>query len=333
MRALRYLGLEQGVSLDEHAPTPDIPAGEALIRPTRVGICATDLEICRGYMGGLPITLGHEFVGVVEDVNPGDGDAKAAKAWVGQRVVGSINAVCGTCDLCRSGLSVHCRNRTVLGIDGRDGCFADAFCLPMTNLHAVPDSIDDDSAVFVEPLAAAIHASQQIRIEGKPYITVLGDGRLGLLCAQVMNKLNASVRVIGKNPSKLALCERWGVRARLLSDVGLRADQDIVVDCTGSPSGLEAAMAMVRPRGVILLKSTFAPRADTMPDLAPLVINEIQLLGSRCGPFSDALRALEMQSVDVISLITRRASLAGGEDALRIASESDQIKVLMDVSG
>ncbi|MCA9311139.1 MAG: alcohol dehydrogenase catalytic domain-containing protein, partial [Phycisphaerales bacterium] len=279
MRALRYTG-GTNVELTTVA-TPEPPPGEALIQPVRVGICATDLEIRRGYMGGHPITLGHEFVGRVLATNPLPAQAERYRKLTGKRVVGSINAVCGECDLCRSGLSTHCRNRTVLGISGRDGCFADAFCLPLVNLHEVPDSIDDDHAVFVEPLAAAIHGSQQIRMEGKPYITVLGDGRLGLLCAQVMQRMNASVRVIGMHAGKLALCERWGIKHRLLSDIGLRGDQDIVVDCTGSPRGFADALRLVRPRGVILLKSTFAPHPEVPVDPASIVINEIQVIGSR----------------------------------------------------
>ncbi len=330
MRALRSTGVAGCVELAT-VETPEPKPGEALICPTRVGICATDLEICRGYMGDTPITLGHEFVGVVVKVNPTETQGDRYAKLKGKRVVGSINAVCGICDLCRSGLSVHCRERTVLGIQGRDGCFADAFCLPLVNLHEVPDSIDDDRAVFVEPLAAAIHASQQIRLEGKPYITVLGDGRLGLLCAQVMQRLNASVRVIGKHTDKLAICEKWGVKHRLLSEIGLRGDQDIVVDCTGSPQGFADAMRMVRPRGTILLKSTFAPHPETPVDPALIVINEIQVIGSRCGQFPDAIDALARDQVDVVSLITRRTTLERGVEALRLAGESDQVKVLMDV--
>ena len=328
IRALRYTG--SGVEL-VNVETPEPPPGEALIVPTRLGICATDLEIRRGYMGGHPITLGHEFVGKVAAVNPLPAQTDRYGKLTGKRVVGTINAVCGECDLCRAGLSVHCRSRTVLGISGRDGCFADAFCLPLVNLHVLPDGIDDDQAVFVEPLAAAIHASQQIRMEGKPYITVLGDGRLGLLCAQVMQRMNASVRVIGRHAAKLALCERWGIKHRLVTDIGFRGDQDIVVDCTGTPAGFADALRLVRPRGVILLKSTFMPRADAPIDLAPVVINEVQVIGSRCGPFPDAIGMLLRREVDVVSLITRRTTLERGVDALRLAEEPEQVKVLMEV--
>lgn len=315
----------QHVQVQPNHATPVPAPGDALIRPTRMGICATDLELCKGYMGFKGV-LGHEFVGVVESV----ADRKDGK-WVGKRVVGTINCVCGGCDMCKAGLREHCRERTVLGIAGRDGCFAERFTLPVWNLIEVPENIDDDHAVFTEPLAAAYQILRQLTIEGRPYITVLGDGRLGLLCAQVMSQLNATVRCVGKHAEKLQLCEKWGVKHRLLEDVGLRNDQDIVVDCTGSPSGLVAAMGMVRPRGTIVMKTTVAPQAVKEPtDLSPLVINEIKLIGSRCGPFSEALAALSAQKVDVLSLISRRAKLADGVDALKAAAKPDVIKVLLE---
>ena len=310
---------------DTQYADPSPGKGEVLIGPTRMGICSTDLQLCKGYMGFAGV-LGHEFVGVVEEA----GDAKGKK-WVGQRVVGSINCVCGRCDLCKSGLSSHCRERTVLGIQNRDGVFAQRFCLPSLNLFAVPDNLDDDQAVFAEPVAAAYQILQQLTIEGRPYITVLGDGRLGLICAQVMSQLNATVRCIGKHLEKLELCEKWGVKHRLLSDVGLRQDQDIVVDCTGSADGLTTAMAMVRPRGTIVMKTTVATEADSQPvDLSPIVINELNVVGSRCGPFGVALDALSSQKVDVISLISRRMKLADGVEAFKVAQRSDVIKVLLE---
>lgn len=333
MRALVYDGKEPRLHTSYRDARP--AAGDALIRPLRMGVCATDLELCRGYMGFTGV-LGHEFVGVVEEAAGRD-----AKGWVGKRVVGTINCVCGKCDMCKAGLREHCRSRTVLGIAGRDGCFAERFTLPVQNLLAVPEAIDDDHAVFTEPLAAAHQILRQLTIEGRPYITVLGDGRLGLLCAQVMSRLNATVRLVGKHPEKLALCEKWGVKHRLLSEVGLRADQDIVVDCTGSADGLKTAMAMVRPRGKIVLKTTVAPPSprgrDGSPaqphpsvDLSPLVIHEIQLIGSRCGPFPEALASLAGQKVDVVSLISRRMKLSDGVEALRAAARPGVIKVLLE---
>jgi threonine dehydrogenase-like Zn-dependent dehydrogenase len=313
--------------LDPRYPDARPGPGEVLIRPLRLGVCATDLELCRGYMGFRGV-LGHEFVGVVEEAAPGNRDGKK---WLGKRVVGAINCVCGKCDMCRAGLREHCRHRTVLGIAGRDGAFAERFALPVRNLYEVPDHVDDDHAVFTEPLAAALQILRQLTIEGRPYITVLGDGRLGLLCAQVMSQLNATVRVVGKHTQKLSLCEKWRVKHRLLEDVGLRNDQDIVVDCTGSATGLETAMQMVRPRGTIVLKTTTAhdpTRAGI--DLSPIVVNEVRLIGSRCGPFPDAIEALSAQKIDVVSLITRRMKLADGIDALKAAARPGAIKVLIE---
>ncbi|MBI1369357.1 MAG: alcohol dehydrogenase catalytic domain-containing protein [Planctomycetes bacterium] len=323
MRALVFDG--QHAKLQPKHPDPTPTTGEAIIRPLKVGVCSTDLEICRGYMGFTGV-LGHEFVGIVESVHPSCNDK--AKALVGKRVVGSINCVCGTCDMCKGGLSNHCRNRTVLGIAGRDGCFAERFSLPAVNLLPVPDRLDDDRAVFTEPLAAACNVMQLLCVESRPFITVLGDGRLGLLTAQVMSKLNASVRLIGKHPEKLALCEKWGIKHRPLDDLALRADQDVVVDCTGSATGLETAMKMVRPRGKIVLKTTVADQKNV--DLSPIVINEIQLLGSRCGPFPDALSMLAADQIDVLSLITRRYKFDEAEKALAAAAQPGALKVLIE---
>ncbi|MCE9590507.1 MAG: alcohol dehydrogenase catalytic domain-containing protein [Planctomycetes bacterium] len=323
MKAIVLEGQQPRLSTTHPDPRP--APGEALIRPLRMGVCSTDLELCKGYMGFKGV-LGHEFVGVVEEVG---GGGKEAKAFVGKRVVGTINCVCGKCDMCRSGLREHCRDRTVLGILNRDGCFAERFTLPTKNLLLVPEGLDDDHAVFTEPLAAAYQILRQLTIEGRPYITVLGDGRLGLLCAQVMSQLNATVRCVGKHPEKLSLCEKWGVKHRLLEEVGLRADQDIVVDCTGSSNGFATAMKMVRPRGKIVLKTTVAPGAGEI-DLSPLVINEIQVIGSRCGPFGDALTAMVNKKVDVLSLISRRMKLADGVAALKTAKSPGVIKVLLE---
>jgi len=323
VRALVFDGSKPSI---ETRDEPELRPGEAIIRPTKVGVCSTDLEICRGYMGYTG-ALGHEFVGVVEKVHPEAGDK--ARQLVDQRVVGSINCVCGTCDMCTRGLSNHCRDRTVLGIAGRDGCFAERFALPAANLLKVPDTIDDDHAVFTEPLAAACNVMQLLRVESRPFVTVLGDGRLGLLTAQVLSRLNASVRLIGKHPEKLALCEKWNIKHRLLKDVTLQADQDVVVDCTGSAAGLDTAMKMVRPRGKIVLKTTVAEQKGV--DLSPIVINEIQLLGSRCGPFAEALSMLNAGEVDVVSLISRRIKFDDAVKALAMADQPGAIKVLIEM--
>ncbi len=333
MRAL-VLGQSGQPKLDERYPEPTaggLSPGEVLIRPTRMGVCSTDLELCKGYMGFVGV-LGHEFVGIVEAIGK-----NVDKHWLSQRVVGEINCVCGHCDLCKAGLKEHCRQRTVLGIAGRDGCFAERFLLPVANLHVVPSHVDDDRAVFVEPLAAALQVVRQLTIEGRPNITVLGDGRLGLLCVQVLAKLNATVRCIGKHEAKLGLCEKWGIKHRLLADVGLRQDQDIVVDCTGSASGMQTAMAMLRPRGTLVLKTTVAPASSKAEgasppglDLSPIVINELNVIGSRCGPFAEALDVLSREAIDVVSLISRRMKLADGVAVLDQASRPGVLKVLIE---
>jgi len=315
MRALVFDG-----SLSFRPRHPDAPAaaGDSLLRVRQAGICATDLEITRGYMGFRGI-LGHEFVAdVVQSANRG---------LIGQRVVGEINVVCGRCDLCLSGLSSHCRNRSVVGILNHDGAFAEYLRLPAANLHVVPSSVDDDSAVFVEPLAAAFQVLKQLNFDGRKWVTVLGDGRLGLLVAQVLRDAGCQVRVIGKHAEKLALCEKWSIRSRPLEDIVPRHDQDVVIDCTGSAGGLELALQMVRPRGTIVLKTTAA--AGKPLNLAPAVIDEINIIGSRCGPFREAIRALAEKRIDVASLIHRRMKLEQGVEAMELAGRPGVLKVLL----
>jgi threonine dehydrogenase-like Zn-dependent dehydrogenase len=315
---MRALIFDQSLSLTLRHPEPPPAAGDTLIRVRQAGICSTDLEITKGYMGFRGV-LGHEFVGeVVESSN---------KALLKQRVVGEINIVCGRCDLCVAGLSTHCRQRSVLGILNHDGVFADYVRLPAVNLHLVPEAVDDDQAVFVEPLAAAFQVLKQIKLDGRRWVTVLGDGRLGLLVAQVLQSAGCPVRVIGKHVEKLALCEKWSIRSRPLADIMPRHDQDVVVDCTGSAAGFELAMQMVRPRGTIVLKSTMA--AGKPLNLAPLVIDEITVIGSRCGPFREAIRALVQKQIDVVSLIHRRMKLEQGVEAMKLAGRSGVLKVIL----
>lgn len=316
MRALRFDGT--AARFDARAAEPDAATGDTLIRVRRAGVCRTDLEILKGYMGFSGV-LGHEFVGEVV--------ASKQTELIGCRVVGEINVVCGRCDLCLTGLSAHCRQRTVLGIAGRDGCFADYVRLPAANLHVVPGSVDDEQAVFVEPLAAACAVPRQVKVDGRTWVTVLGDGRLGLLCAQVLRLQGAPVRVVGRHPGKLALCEKWGVKARLLADITPRHDQDVVVDCTGTAEGLMTAVAMCRPRGTVVLKSTVAGGAPL--NLAPVVVDEITVVGSRCGPFREAIHLLERRAVDVASLIARRFRLEHGVEALDHAGQRGVLKVLL----
>lgn len=315
MRALVFDGQ---LRFDPRHRDPPVEQGDCLLRVLQAGICATDLEITRGYMNFRGV-LGHEFVAVVEQA-PDAG-------LLGKRVVGEINVACTRCDLCMSGLRTHCRNRSVVGLLNHDGAFADWMRLPAVNLHVLPDTVDDDQGVFVEPLAAAFQVLKQVPIDSRKWVTVLGDGRLGLLCAQVLRNAGCPVRVIGKHVDKLALCEKWQIRHRPLSEITPRHDQDVVVDCTGSAGGFELAMQMVRPRGVLVLKSTVA--AGTRTNLAPLVIDEVTVVGSRCGPFREAIHALASREVDVLSLIRRRMKLEHGVAAMELASQPGVLKVLL----
>ena len=288
-----------------------------MVRVTRAGVCETDLQLIKGYMGFRGV-LGHEFVGVAE-----------SGPLAGQRVVGEINCACWQCDTCRSGFPTHCPNRTVLGILNHDGAFADLIAVPQRNLHRVPDAIPDDIAVFTEPVAAAFQIPAQIEIAGSERIVVLGDGRLGNLCAQVLASMADEVLVIGKHREKLALLDAMGLKTALLSDDLPQRSFDIVVDCTGSESGLPAALKLVRPRGTIVLKTTVAG-TQTLA-WAPFVIDEVTLVGSRCGPFDRALNALEHGLVDVEPLITDRFSLSDGLKALQKAQQKGVLKVLIEM--
>jgi threonine dehydrogenase-like Zn-dependent dehydrogenase len=317
---MRALVFDKSLSFQPRHPEPAAAGGDSLVRVRQAGVCSTDLEIVKGYMGFTGV-LGHEFVGEV--VSSPD------KELVGQRVCGEINVVCGRCDLCLSGLSSHCRNRSVLGILNHDGAFAEFLRLPAINLHVLPKTVDDDAAVFVEPLAAAFQVLKQVQIDARKWVTVLGDGRLGLLVAQVLRDAGCPVRVIGKHPEKLALCEKWQIRARPLADIVPRHDQDVVVDCTGSAAGLEMAIQMVRPRGTVVLKSTVA--TGKAMNLAPVVIDEINIVGSRCGPFREAIRALSEKRVDVTSLIHRRMKLEQGVEAMQLAERPGVLKVIVTI--
>lgn len=315
---MRALVFDQSLRFDPRHPDPPPGEGDTLLRVRAAGVCSTDQEICRGYMGFRGV-LGHEFVATVAD--------SPRKDLVGRRVCGEINVVCGRCDLCVAGLRTHCRARSVLGILNHGGAFADLVRLPADNLHPVPDSVDDDAAVFVEPLAAAFQILKQIKVDQRSWVTVLGDGKLGLLVAQVLRNAGAPVRVVGRHPNKLALCEKWSIRARHADEAVPRHDQDVVVDCTGSAEGFETAMAMVRPRGTIVLKSTVAQGKPL--NLAPLVIDEVTVVGSRCGPFREALRALAAKEVDVASLVHRRVRLEQGVEAMELSHRPGVTKVLL----
>jgi threonine dehydrogenase-like Zn-dependent dehydrogenase len=302
----------------EERPRPLMGTGTALVRVTLAGICTTDLEITKGYMGFRGV-LGHEFVGVVEQ-----GPAE----WHGKRVVGEINLACGTCPVCARGLRRHCPNRSVLGIQNADGAFAEWVVLPITNLHLVPNSVPDEAAVFTEPLAAAFEILDQVHLEPGTSTIILGDGKLGLLIAQVLHQAGARVLAVGRHANKLALLAKRGIETRT-PQTWDRAPADLVVEATGSPEGFATAVQVTRARGTLVLKSTLA--APVQLDLAPLVINEITVIGSRCGSFPPALRALEEHSIDVESLVAARLPLRDGERALQVAASPNMLKVLLQI--
>lgn len=323
MRAIRYDGAK--VYLDGKADPPVPGPGEAVIRPSRMGITAADARLDEADSAG-PFIPGHEFVGVVDRLHE-EADRDLRRQWEGKRIVGSAIIVCGRCDMCRAGLSAHCRARRVMGTPAWDGCFADRFKLPLRNLVELPKPVQDDAAVFAAPLSLATHIVQLVRIEGKPYITVLGDSVAALLCAQVMARLNASVRLLGSRTEKFALCERWGIKHRHISEVGRRGDQDIVVDATGSGAGIELALQLIRPRGKVVL--TGEPRPD-QSGMQLLVEREAELIGCRGGSIADAMAMLSRGEIDTLPLITKRTRLADGPAALRPALDADQIKVLLE---
>lgn len=288
---------------------------EIIVDVVKAGICETDLQLCRGYMGFKGI-LGHEFVGI----------ARSGK-FAGQRVVGEINCSCHVCELCRKGLANHCPTRTVVGILAHDGAFADQVLIPEVNLHAVPESLSDDDAVLVEPVAAACRIPQQIELRGNERVTILGDGRLGNLCAQVLKYHGCQVTVVGKHDYKLNILRALGIDTILLENVRPDRSSDIVVDCTGSPSGLPLALQLVRPCGTIVQKTTVA--AETTLHMAPIVIDEIRLLGSRCGPFDEALRLLAAGVVQVKPLLSAEYPIADALKAFEHAVRKDALKVLL----
>jgi len=294
-------------------------ADEALVRVLLSGICNTDLEIARGY-AGFNGTIGHEFVGVVED--------STDRTLVGRRVVGEINAGCGNCDLCRAGDSRHCRNRTVLGIHGRDGAHAEFLQLPAVNLLRVPDNIPDKHAVFTEPLAAACGVLERATINKSKRVAVIGDGKLGLLCAQVIALTGATVLLIGKHSSKLRVAERRGIEIANPKVAAKRKQEfDVVIEASGAASGFGLALALLRPKGQLVLKSTFHGKTEL--DAARIVVDEISIVGSRCGRFSPALDLLKKSAVDVDSLISEEYPLSNGVHAMRRAGTRGVMKVLL----
>ncbi|MBQ2871492.1 alcohol dehydrogenase catalytic domain-containing protein [bacterium] len=303
---------------DYNMPVPK--SGEALIKVLMAGICNTDFEITKGYMGYNGI-LGHEFVGIVESVNSED------KTLVGKRVVGEINCGCGECEYCKTGLERHCFNRQTLGIWQKDGCMAEYVTMPIKNLLVVPDNISDEEAVMVEPLAAALEILEQLHIRPDANVLVLGDGKLGLTIALALSGAGLNVTQVGKHTNKLAITSQQGVKTVLLEDLQITKTWDVVVEATGSINGFETALALTKPRGILVLKSTVASGKEF--NFAPIVVDEITILGSRCGQFEPALRLLEQKRINFKPLITDVYEIDNAIEAFEKNKAKDSIKVLI----
>ncbi len=314
MKALRF---EQGQLRLAEVPLPGCD-GEALVRVTLAGICQTDVEIVRGY-ANFSGTLGHEFVGVVEQADD--------TAFIGKRVTGEINVGCGTCDQCSNDDARHCRCRKVLGIRERDGAFAEYLRLPTHNLFSVPDSVTDQQAVFTEPLAAACAILEQVALTCSQRVAIIGDGKLGQLIARVVAKTGCDLTLIGKHENKLELARATGVKAQTLAEVAPVNDFDVVIEASGSASGLQLALDLVRPRGTVVLKSTMHGKVEL--DAARVIVNEIKLIGSRCGRFHDALELLANRRVNLEGLIADEFTLTDGIAAMNKAQERGVLKVLL----
>jgi 2-desacetyl-2-hydroxyethyl bacteriochlorophyllide A dehydrogenase len=315
---MNSLWLENQTLSLRDVPRPARP-GEALIRIRLAGICGTDLELVRGYypFTGVP---GHEFIGeVVESPDP---------AWIGKRVVGEINVTCKECEQCRNGRPTHCEKRTVLGITDRDGTHAEYTCLPLSNLHFVPDSVPDEAAVFTEPLAAALEIQEQVHILPTDRVLLIGAGRLGQLIAQTLVLSAADLKVVARYPRQQELLAGRGIAMISEEEVQPRR-WDVVVEATGSPSGFQLARQALRPRGKLVLKSTY--RGELTLNWSPFVVDEITIIGSRCGPFAPALRLLEKNEVDTSMLIAKRFPLSAALEAYETAKQPGMLKVLLEM--
>jgi len=311
----------QQVSLRADLPAPELRLEEVLVCVRLAGVCATDLEMMRGYY---PFTgiLGHEFVGEVAELGPGIVDA----SWLGKRVVGEINLACGECEACRMGNPTHCENRQVIGIKNRAGAFAEWIAMPLANLHPVPDAVADEMAVFAEPLAAALEIQQQSPVLPDERVLVIGAGRLGQLVSQVLALSGCKLWVVARHPKQQALLQARGIPTLTAEDVQPRR-WDVVVEATGSPGGFELARHAVRPRGKFILKSTY--RGEITTNLSAVVVDEITLIGSRCGPFAPALRLMESGRVDPRPLIEATYPLDEAVQALEHATQPGVLKVLI----
>ena len=304
--------------LRQNYPKPVPQPDEALLRITLAGICSTDLEMVKGYVSGFAGVLGHEFVGVVEEC--------ADSNWLGKRVVASMNIGCQTCEICLNHGPEHCPTRRALGVHDKDGAFAEFMTVPVRNLFEVPDNVPDERAVFAEPLAAALKIREQVKIRPSLKTAVVGPGRLGLLVAQVLKLAGGDVTVLGRRHSSLKLPESWGLATGLTTDFA-DSSFDLVVEVTGNNAGFVQALRLVRPMGTVVLKSTFAD--DKQLDMTKLVVSEIEVIGSRCGPFAPALRLLAEGQISTESLIVADFPLTDGLAAFEKAAEPGVLKVLV----
>lgn len=312
----------EGLVLKTDYPKPIPQKGEALIKVSMAGICNTDAEIIKGYMGYSGV-LGHEFVGIVEEVNGAD------QSWVGKRVVAEISYGCDSpeCPWCAVKNYRHCPDRHTIGIWRKDGCFAEYITLPTNILFEVPKNVIDEQAVFVEPLAAACEITEQLHIEPTHKVVVLGDGKLGLTTALTLNAENLEVTLVGKHQNKLDIAKAQGVQTMLLEDLKVSNNFDVVVEATGSVSGFETSLNLVKPRGVLVLKSTIATGKEL--NLAPIVINEITVLGSRCGQFGPALRLLKNNRIDFKPFISKIYSINDAIEGFEANKAKNSIKIIL----
>ncbi len=322
---MRALWLENNKIELRDVPQPQKP-NEALVKIRKAGICSTDLELVKGYYPYIGV-LGHEFVGEVVSLTPSPSpEGRGESLRVGDRVVGDINAVCGACEQCLNGRPTHCENRTVLGIVNRDGVFAEFTQLPITNLHKVPASVPDEMAVFTEPLAAALEIQEQINIQPTDRVLLVGAGRLGQLIAQTLALTGCDLRVVARHKRQQELLSARGIRIIDEGDVQ-RWRWDVVVEATGSPSGFTLARQAIRPRGTLVLKSTY--KGEMNVNFSSIVVDEVNIIGSRCGPFEPALRLMESKQIDPTVLIDDEFPLNDALKAFERAAQAGTLKVLM----
>lgn len=321
MRAVEFV--DNQLKLNKNREKPTLAPNEALVRIKYAGICNTDMELIKGYMGFSGV-LGHEFVGVVEEVNSND------KSLLGKKVVGEISAGCNDCEWCAKGLQRHCPNRKTIGIWRKDGCMADYINLPIETLFEVPDNISDEEIALVEPFAAAFEILEQLHIKPMDKVVILGDGKLGLSIAYALSKIPCFLTMVGKHSEKLELAQKENVDTILLKDFEIKKDYDIVIEATGSVDGFETALTLTKPRGVLVLKSTVA--AEKPLNLAPIVIDEITVLGSRCGQFAPAINYLSKNKLSIKNMISKIYKADDAMQAFEYAKQKGVLKVLIDFS-